>query len=407
MLLNPVLLESLLRQEEGPTLDFKRDQYPLNKGSSSDQKAIIRSELVKDILAFANAKRETTAYILIGVEEVKGGRSKVVGVHEQLDDADLHKLVNSKTQRPVEFSYSPFPIGDDEIGVIEIPVQERILFLTKSYGNLHENAVYIRDGSSTRTATPDEVAEMSTPKRPELVLAWADSEKSSAFPSPYVVKSLLLNPLLPEDTFNLPSPPGRSLYGVEIPSLFDSGPNPDYSRELIDYTYCKAFFMPLGLQLHNKSGVAATRVRFEGMLKKRDGFGVLDEFPSFPPETIDRETIDLMSTLNDMPYLNNQLMSRVHEARIELQEDSDHWKISVEFGDIRPDEKISTEDNPWFGSGNSGTVSLKGKLLGENISEPIQCSLDIRFETECRPMTKEDVDSCKRAYFDALGLEDI
>lgn len=402
MLLNPLLLESLLHQEEGPTLDFKGYQYKFDKASDEE-----KGELLKDILAFANAKRDATAYILIGVKEIKGGRSEIVGVKEQLDDARLHQFVNKKTQRPVEFSYSSHTIGSDKIGVIEIPVQERILFLTKSYGKLHENVVYIRDGSSTRTATPEEIVEMSTPKRPELVLAWADSDKSSAFPFPYAVKSLLLNPRLPKNTFKLRSPRGQSLYGGGSPSLFDSGPNPDYSRELIDYTYCKAFFMPLGLQLHNKSGVAATRVRFEGTLKKRDGFGVLDEFPSFPPETIDRETIDLMSTLNDMPYLNNQLMSRVHEARIELQEDSDHWKISVEFGDIRPDEKISTEDTLWFGSGNSGTVSLKGKLLGENISEPIQCSLDIRFETECRPMTEEDVDSCKRAYFDSLGLEDI
>ena len=394
MQLTNVLLECLLHQEEGPSLDFKRDQYPFDKGSSAGQTELLRSELVKDILAFANTKRNTSAFILIGVEEVKAGRSKVIGVKQHLDDEILHDFMKRRIQQPVEFSYYPFSIEGVEIGVIEIPVQERLLYLTKTYGKLHENVVPIRDGSTTRTATPEEFVDMSTPKRPELVLAWADSEKSSAFPSPYAAKSLLLYPPLPDDTFNVPSPPSPTWYGVDLSLFEDSRPNPDYSQELIVYTFYKAYFMPLGLQLHNKSGVAATRVRFEGTLKKRDGFAVLDEYPSFPRKTIGR-----------IPDLNIRPLPRVHEARMELQEDSERWKISVEFGDIRPDEKISTKDTLWFGSGNSETVNLKGKLLGENISEPIQCSLDIRIETECRPMTEEDVDLCRRAHFESLGVD--
>jgi predicted HTH transcriptional regulator len=39
-----------------------------------------KSELLKDILGFANAWRRATAYILIGVKEVRGGRSNVVGI---------------------------------------------------------------------------------------------------------------------------------------------------------------------------------------------------------------------------------------------------------------------------------------------------------------------------------------
>ena len=43
--------------------------------------------MLKDILAFANSWRTTTAYILVGVEEVMGGRSNVVGYRRHLDDA--------------------------------------------------------------------------------------------------------------------------------------------------------------------------------------------------------------------------------------------------------------------------------------------------------------------------------
>ena len=142
-------LEALLHEAEGTALDFKSSQYPFENATEEE-----KSELLKDILAFANSWRRTTAYILIGVEEVKGGRSKIVGVEKHLDDASLHQFVNGKTQRPVEFSYQAIPMGETTIGVIEIPLQERPTYLKKRYGKLKEREVFIRDGSSTRPATP-------------------------------------------------------------------------------------------------------------------------------------------------------------------------------------------------------------------------------------------------------------
>ena len=116
--MNSTLFEKLLDENESATLDFKRDQYSF-AGANDYQK----SEILKDILAFANAERKTAAYILIGVEEVKGGRSKVVGVAAHLDDASLQQFVNSKTRRPVIFSYREFAFEGKQIGVLEIPLQ--------------------------------------------------------------------------------------------------------------------------------------------------------------------------------------------------------------------------------------------------------------------------------------------
>ena len=91
---------------------------------------------------------------------MKAGRSKLLGVSNHLDDAKLQQFVNSKTQRPVEFQYQPFRIEDVEIGIIEIPVQERPIYLTKGFARLKKETVYIRRGSSTAIATPDEIARM-------------------------------------------------------------------------------------------------------------------------------------------------------------------------------------------------------------------------------------------------------
>ena len=246
MQMNGVLLESLLHQEEGPALDFKQDQYPIDKGSTPEEKANLRGELIKDILAMANASREVTAYILIGVEEIRGGRSRIVGIQNHLDDANLHQLINSKTQRPVEFSYLSFSYKGSDIGVFEIPVQNRFLFLTQDYGKLLENVVYIRDGSSTRTATPDEVVELSTPKAPMIDLDWADLANEGVVHSPYTVHSLVLDPPLDEDTFQPAPPPTQNWHGIDLSSFSTSRPNPDYSKKTHTLYVVQSLFQTLG-----------------------------------------------------------------------------------------------------------------------------------------------------------------
>ena len=150
-------LEQLLNEEEGPALDFKRDQYPF-EGADNNTK----SELLKDILAFANTLRPVTAFILIGVEDVRGGLNRIVGVDCHLDDAALQQFVNSKTQKPVIFSYRCYGVNNHYIGIIEIPAQDGPIYLTKGFGKLEAEKVYVRRGSSTDIASPEEIVQMGT-----------------------------------------------------------------------------------------------------------------------------------------------------------------------------------------------------------------------------------------------------
>jgi hypothetical protein len=149
------LLNDLLHEEESATLDFKRDQYPFVGADDAT-----KSELLKDVLAMANAWRRTDAYILIGVEDVRGGRSNPLGVTTHHDDATLQQFVNLKTNRPIKFSYEAAAIGGQQIGIIRIDVQERPFFLKKDYGKLKAATVYVRRGSSTDIADPDEIHRM-------------------------------------------------------------------------------------------------------------------------------------------------------------------------------------------------------------------------------------------------------
>lgn len=144
-------LKLLLNETESSSLDFKQVQYKFI-GAEDEEKG----ELLKDILAFANFFRRTDAYILTGVTEDK----EIIGITEDIDDAQLQQFVNSKTQRQVHFLYYAVQCDHKKVGVIHIPIQPRPLYLLKDFGRLKKGAVYLRRGSSTSEATPDEIAQM-------------------------------------------------------------------------------------------------------------------------------------------------------------------------------------------------------------------------------------------------------
>jgi len=145
------LFERLLHEEESTTLDFKQAQYSFAKATEEE-----KSELLKDILGFANAWRRSPAYILIGVKDVRGQRAEVIGIAsgEHLADHSLQQFVRSLTNRPVHFHYEAFECEGKSVGIIRIDEQERPVYLKKSYGKLEKERVYVRRGSSTDPTTP-------------------------------------------------------------------------------------------------------------------------------------------------------------------------------------------------------------------------------------------------------------
>ena len=370
-------IEQLLHEEEGSALDFKRDQYSFD-GADNNAK----SELLKDILAFANAWRRTIAYILIGVDDVKGGRSKLVGIKAHLDDAKLHQFVNSKIQRPIEFSYQPFRAENVEIGVIEIPIQERPFYLKKQFGKLRKNVVYKRDGSSTAIAAPDEVARMGAEQNlggtPQLVLGWADIDKRVVLTSPHTVSSLFLNPQLPFNTFESP----RSPHFLDIDIHRE---NKNYSKEIICYTFQMAFLKPFYLRLFNNSGIAGKKVFFVGSVNKDKTVRILDcsNQPMLPQR---RHRFGLTSPTFPIQGHPDPC----------VQELSDRWEITIDFGDVRPREEVWATSALLIGS-RTGITRLEGQLHGDNIPDPISCVLKVNFEVHQRPMEISDVES----YLDA------
>lgn len=365
------VLETLLHLEESSSLDFKEEQYNFVNSDKGE-----KAELLKDILAFANSWRLSEAYLLIGVREVKGGRSELVGVNHHLDDANLHQFVNSKTQRPIEFRYLPFRAEGVEIGVIEIPFQERPICLTSRYGKLRPNEVWIRDGSSSRLATPDEIANMGAarviPDIPGFNLDWANLDERSVFPSDNILSSRYLYPVLPPETFVPITPAGV----FSEPSY-----NQHYSRDLIFCTLERNLVSPLGFRLQNVSGTVGRRVRFIGQVSKSTGLVIQEGINDIP-------ALMRNSMLAERTFLN---FANPDEGKISLMEFKNRWQIEIDFGDVRPRNEVWTGEALYFGSTTPTELTLQGELRGDNIAVPIDCKLSISFEVERRPMQTDDV----------------
>ena len=354
-------LEALLRQPEGTWLDFKQEQYRFTHASDDD-----KGELLKDMLAFANSWRVSPAYILIGVEEVQGGPSRIVGVQEHLQDADLHQFVNNKTQRRMDFVYERFQTESGTIGVIEIPQQERPIYLVANYGKLKRNQVYIRDGSSTKVATPDEIKQMgiehSTANVSQLQLEWVDVLTRSMLPSPHDVNTAALCPPGFLIKFQMAIGNGQPRSDSPARHLYIS------NHRIYELARFQAGSVPLGLCLKNHSGTPARRVRFVGVIQSEQDVDIVVNSDLPTPGQLDVH-----------PYIDDA-HPFVHRYGL-------GWQITLDFGDVRPHDEAYTSEPIWIYSGHSQTVRLAGELRADNVPDPIPCSVELRFQVEMHQMT--------------------
>ena len=351
----PNIIDQLLHENESSTLDFKRDQYVFERASNAD-----KCEILKDILAFTNAWRRIDAYILIGVEEVRTGRSRVVGVTNHLDDAKLQQFVNSKTQRPLHFSYHAVSFEGKNLGIIHIPPQERPLYLMKDFGKLQKEKVYVRRGSSTVIATPDEVSKIGQSSfeavsgLPILQAAFFDSKNQTSFGTSAVLNTLNLE--LPEE-YEIPDY-GVSYYPSGIGAsrrIPDMMKNKNYWRESAKYLQTTFRFGRLEFIVSNSGHSVAHDVRLECEVATSDDTLFLADATTMPEE----------------PSSNLLLVHTPHIAEdITVQQAPDRWIVKASLGKIQPRSHAHTESGIFLGAKNDRDVTLRIAIRADNLPVP-------------------------------------
>ncbi len=359
---------SLLYEDEGSTLDFKSQQYDL---ATNEQKG----ELIKDILAFTNAWRHADAYILIGVKENPNGRATVVGITGHLEDAKLQQLVNSKTNQPVTFSYRATRLEGINVGVLHIPVQDRPRFIIKSFGKLSENTVYLRRGSSTAVALPDEIARMGAAPIPQasphLELLFADTTQRRLTGDTQAIHGTCLDirdsEAIPD--YKEPSPP--------IPTLQFRRINTDFLRELAAYVWAKHLCTTLQFAIINSGSVVAMDVRVE--LTVQSPYAVLFDEHSWPKKPEPRRDL--------FPVFSLSSFRMKGDDDITVQKLPDCCLVKIRTEKIQPNETKWIDSLLYLGSHASGDIVLDGKITADNVHPPQPAQLKITCTTEHRETT--------------------
>jgi hypothetical protein len=373
--MNDQLLEELLNDDEGSALDFKRDQYAF-VGATDDQKA----ELLKDILSFANAWRRTDAYILMGVDEVRGGRSTVVGLTNHLSDSELQQFVNGKTQRPVDFSYQAYPFEGKQIGIIRIARQERPTVLKKNYAWLQKGVVYFRRGSSTAEADAVEIARMGRADHverstPVLDLQFADPEKRTAVGIGVAIQSTVVKVQgrLPNYSNGIPFGSGLT---IRTRSSIDD--NENYWRDLAAYVVDTALVKPVWLVLTNQSSTTAIDVRVQITCGDAELVSVMDasEYPHKP-------------STSSLGAIVARRVGPPPAAIVHRHGSS--WTITIDVGKIQPKEVWWMREPICIGAENPITARLAAKVFADNLPEPLSFSLTVDVEVESRDMEFADL----------------
>ena len=375
--MDDTLIEELLNEDENSSLDFKRDQYQFS-GASDEEK----SEIIKDILAFANAWRRTDAFILIGVEEVRGGRSIVYGTTNHLLEQNIQQLVNSKTNRPIEFSYRIFPFEGKQIGVICIPIQDRPFYLNNKYGRLNKGTVYIRRGSSTDIADIDEIARMGAAnvakqQQPSLALQFCDPSNWQG-----VGNVLKLDPLVlrfPERS-QIPRAEAKRKGPFDM-SFSLSSINPNYYREYADYFFISYLCRPIGFILKNTGSTLLMNARVQITTPKINGlrFLVKDNLPKTP-------VYDQLSSLTSPPRLN----IKHNPETIHIGVRGNDYDIQVDFGNVQP-KADSLSQVLYVGAEQTMQLDIEGIVYADNLPDPVRIPLTVNIETQERVKSAEDL----------------
>jgi hypothetical protein len=269
-----IIFDRWLYESESDSLDFKREQYRFINASDVE-----KSELLKDILSMVNSWRRVDGYIVIGIEEKSEKPNLMHGISVHIDDAKIQQFVNSKISETCIFEYATYTKDSKTIGIIRIPVQKRPVYLTKDYGSLKANTVYVRRGSSTDIAKPDEVSKMGL-NNYEVAIANLEVGFFN------VLHHQMIGDVLEIETSYLTIlddiPEYSEGFTIMMPTF---GVNTGYYKDYIEFINFKSSYIPLHFAVKNIGDIEAVNLRFELEINSSDIEVLLDGDEIVQPDT--------------------------------------------------------------------------------------------------------------------------
>lgn len=126
--------------DEEHNLDFKGAQYPKEK----------HADLIKDLIAMANADTNDGCYIIIGVIRNSEGQKELRGINREyfIDDAVYQQLIRENVEPDVNFEYILHEYAGKCFGVFRIgKCDDKPYIMKKDYKKLKTGDSWIRKGT--------------------------------------------------------------------------------------------------------------------------------------------------------------------------------------------------------------------------------------------------------------------
>lgn len=383
------MYEDLLYENESSTLDFKREQYRF-----SNENDHIKSELLKDILAFANAWRRTDAHILLGVQESKDSKALVLGITEDLDDAQIQQFVNEKTQIPVDFTYKTIILESKKIGVIEITHTKRPVYLKKDYGKLKKNVIYIRRGSSTTEANPDEIYAMGKKdsehsSNPTLNISFSDNKEKSIKGDSLDISATDIDISTYRNISDFDGEHHNSHFDSKyiLAATLDT-PNREYYRSLFLHYYVKNKTNKLNFSITNTSTIVATGISISLITEKSEKYSFIKK--NKIPEKISKYYNRMRDMIATPAVVNTKKLMQKIESLI-IEETSQEWHITINIEKILPKSTVYFEEPIFLLSNQTHSITLSTTIYGDNISFPIKKDLLINCNVVYKKHSLDDI----------------
>lgn len=373
------LLNSLRYKSEGADIDFKRTQYRFNAGNESD-----KAEMLKDILAIANAWRDGPGYILLGFKDQRPHPAEVVGISETIDDAKIQQFVHGKVKPKLTFSYEEHLYEGKTIGVIGIPKQRRAFYLAHAYGKLKSNVVYVRRGSTTDEAEPPEIASMQLADaghgdmRVDLSLCMPDS---GLLPDTIARSFLRFTEKFPD--YQSPRL-SRGPLGIDLPNLSGERDNSNFWTEYAKYLSMKERLILIRFVLHNRSAAQLSNAKLEVSTEPLSGQGIEVVVGNDLPEE-PKKKWDPISGFRNVP----DMMSR-NKSLFVIDRESALPVCHVRFGSLLPGEEKRSSDMLAVLPDAPGKFRLRFRILGSELATPHESDRVIESTGTVKQLNFED-----------------
>lgn len=376
-------LEQLRYKGESTDLDFKQAQYPF-AGARDHEK----SELLKDIMAMANAYRSGPGYILIGFKDLTPHPAEVVGIaaSDHIDDATLQQFVRSKIDPLLEFQYEERLFEGKHVAVITIPKQARPFAPKQDFGKLKKNVALVRRGSSTDEASVSEMTKMaladagsSKSARVDLRI---DTEENNPLPARLKLSFLKFGELPDYEEENWIDM-GNGLRTF-MPSF--RVVNRNFYRDGANYHATLNRLVLVRLSLTNQSDFALGEVKLELTCSVPLGNSIqllrYDELPDEPRS-------------GDHLYTGRGIRSMVEQLRetVRVDERANEPVCHVFLGTLRPGETGRAETDIALLPSGTGDYNLRVRILAREVTTPIVKEHAITIDGEIKQMELEDLGS--------------